>query len=66
MQVSSSCLATSKQVKLKITVENGYVRVPDVPGVAFEAKQDLYAVMSAPAVRGVGARGSGGAFGASP
>ncbi len=26
-------------------VENGYVRLPDIPGVGFEAKANLYAVM---------------------
>jgi len=26
-------------------VENGYVRMPDVPGIGFEAKKNLYAVM---------------------
>lgn len=29
-----------------IPVENGYVRMPDVPGVGFEAKSDLWKVMS--------------------
>jgi L-alanine-DL-glutamate epimerase-like enolase superfamily enzyme len=28
-----------------IKVENGYVRLPDVPGVGFETKSNLYAVM---------------------
>jgi L-alanine-DL-glutamate epimerase-like enolase superfamily enzyme len=28
-----------------IAVEDGYVRLPDVPGIGFEAKGDLYAVM---------------------
>jgi L-alanine-DL-glutamate epimerase-like enolase superfamily enzyme len=28
-----------------IAVEDGYVRLPDVPGIGFEAKRDLYAVM---------------------
>ena len=27
-------------------VESGYVRLPDVPGIGFEAKSDLYAVMA--------------------
>jgi L-alanine-DL-glutamate epimerase-like enolase superfamily enzyme len=30
-----------------IPVENGYVRLPDAPGIGFEAKKDLYAVMAA-------------------
>jgi len=29
-----------------IPVENGYMRMPDVPGVGFEAKSDLWKVMS--------------------
>jgi L-alanine-DL-glutamate epimerase-like enolase superfamily enzyme len=29
-----------------VAVENGYVRLPDVPGVGFEAKSDLWKVMS--------------------
>jgi L-alanine-DL-glutamate epimerase-like enolase superfamily enzyme len=29
-----------------VPVENGYVRLPDVPGVGFEAKRDLWSVMS--------------------
>lgn len=29
-----------------VPVENGYVRLPDVPGVGFEAKRDLWTVMS--------------------
>jgi L-alanine-DL-glutamate epimerase-like enolase superfamily enzyme len=29
-----------------VPVENGYVRMPDVPGVGFEAKSDLWKVMS--------------------
>jgi D(-)-tartrate dehydratase len=29
-----------------VPVENGYVRLPDVPGVGFEAKSDLWKVMS--------------------
>jgi len=29
-----------------IPVENGFVRLPDVPGVGFEAKADLYKVMA--------------------
>ncbi len=28
-----------------VPVENGYVRMPDVPGIGFEAKANLYAVM---------------------
>ncbi|WP_269466622.1 hypothetical protein [Novibacillus thermophilus] len=28
-----------------IPVENGYVRLPDVPGVGFEAKSDLYTLL---------------------
>jgi L-alanine-DL-glutamate epimerase-like enolase superfamily enzyme len=28
-----------------IPVEDGYVRMPDVPGIGFEAKADLYRVM---------------------
>jgi L-alanine-DL-glutamate epimerase-like enolase superfamily enzyme len=28
-----------------IAVEDGYVRLPDDPGIGFEAKRDLYAVM---------------------
>ena len=28
-----------------IEMENGYVRLPDMPGIGFEAKSDLYAVM---------------------
>jgi L-alanine-DL-glutamate epimerase-like enolase superfamily enzyme len=28
-----------------IPVEDGYVRLPDIPGVGFEAKRDLYRVM---------------------
>jgi hypothetical protein len=27
-------------------VENGYVKMPEVPGVGFEAKASLYAVMN--------------------
>ena len=33
-----------------VPVENGYVRMPDVPGVGFEAKSDLWKVMSRIAV----------------
>jgi L-alanine-DL-glutamate epimerase-like enolase superfamily enzyme len=29
-----------------IAVEDGYVRLPEVPGIGFEAKRELYAVMS--------------------
>jgi D(-)-tartrate dehydratase len=29
-----------------LPVESGYVRLPDVPGIGFEAKSDLYAVMA--------------------
>jgi hypothetical protein len=29
-----------------IPVENGYVRLPEVAGIGFEAKAKLYAVMS--------------------
>ena len=28
-----------------IEVENGYVGLPDMPGIGFEAKSELYAVM---------------------
>ena len=28
-----------------IAVENGYVRLPDAPGIGFEQKNNLYAVM---------------------
>jgi L-alanine-DL-glutamate epimerase-like enolase superfamily enzyme len=28
-----------------IAVENGYVRLPDIPGIGFEAKHDLYGMM---------------------
>jgi L-alanine-DL-glutamate epimerase-like enolase superfamily enzyme len=28
-----------------IPVEDGHVRLPDIPGIGFEAKNDLYAVM---------------------
>jgi L-alanine-DL-glutamate epimerase-like enolase superfamily enzyme len=30
----------------KIPVENGTVRLPDIPGIGFEAKADLYRVMA--------------------
>jgi L-alanine-DL-glutamate epimerase-like enolase superfamily enzyme len=30
-----------------IAVEDGYVSLPDIPGIGFEAKSDLYAVMKA-------------------
>lgn len=28
-----------------IPVENGYVRLPDAPGIGFEQKRELYAVL---------------------
>ncbi len=28
-----------------IAVENGYVGLPDIPGVGFEAKSNLFAIM---------------------
>jgi hypothetical protein len=29
-----------------LPVENGYVCLPEIPGIGFEAKSDLYAVMA--------------------
>ncbi len=29
-----------------VKVENGYVTLPDLPGIGFEGKADLYAVLS--------------------
>ena len=42
-----------------IAVEDGFVAMPDVPGIGFEAKRALYAVMrplaeDAPSPRGMG------------
>ena len=43
----ASGIKASRVIQLAddIAVEDGYVRLPDVPGIGFETKNELYALM---------------------